>query len=107
MARTKKGLEPEVYLFNEIQIFPDIVNTKKRGSNRVISMPFELRNQEWRKRKVNRGGRPTREEMEKKRAVQRETQRAVKVHVETEVTWNLLRILGIRLGSCPLCRRTL
>ena len=26
MAKTKKGVEPEVYLFNEIQTFPEIVN---------------------------------------------------------------------------------
>ena len=59
-------------------------------------MPFELRNQEWRKRKVNKGGRPTREEMEKKRAVQRETQRAVKFGADAA---QVLTVKDLEFGS--------
>ena len=69
-------------------------------------MPFQKGNQEWRKRKANRGGRPTREERKKKRMEERELDRAIKKYAEIEGARILMRIFKIKPERCELCGRT-
>ena len=59
-------------------------------------MPFQFGNQEWRKRKANRGGRPTREQTKKKRIEERELNRAIEKYADIEGARILMRIFKIR-----------
>ena len=60
-------------------------------------MPFQFGNQEWRKRKVNRGGRPTREQAEKKRLEQEALNRKIEEWAEDYAAMIFMKIMGKKL----------
>lgn len=68
-------------------------------------MAFQIGNQEWRKRKSNRGGRPTRHETAKRKALDAAKARGLKRWAELRADWILAGILGLDRGRCPLCEK--
>ena len=68
-------------------------------------MAFQLGNQEWRKRKFNRGGRPTRHETAKKKALDEAKAHGLRRWAELRADWMLAGILGLDRGRCPLCEK--
>ena len=70
------------------------------------TMPFQYGNQEWRKRRVCRGGAPTKKELARRKIEKQERDRVIRNYAQIEAARLMKRILGIREGACPLCRRT-
>jgi len=68
-------------------------------------MAFQSGNQEWRKRKFDRGGRPTRHETAKKEALDEAEARELRRWAEARAGLTLARILGLDRGRCPLCEK--
>jgi hypothetical protein len=68
-------------------------------------MGFSVGNQEWRKRRANNGGRPTREEMQKKKARDKARKRRIKKWAEAKANWDLAGILGMNNKRCPFCSK--
>src|SRR4030095_1679285 len=71
----------------------------------VVAMGFSIGNQEWRKRSANKGGRPTREEMEKKKARDKAVNRKIERWAEAKADWSLARLFRIKRGRCPFCEK--
>jgi hypothetical protein len=69
-------------------------------------MPFSTGNQEWKKRSVNKGGRPTRKEMAKKKAQDKATNHKIKRWAEAKADWFLAGMLGMHHKRCPFCGKT-
>ena len=69
-------------------------------------MGFGVGNQEWRKRRVNRGGRPTRRETMKRKARQDAMNRRIEKWAEVKANWDFARIIGMRNKRCPFCEKT-
>lgn len=68
-------------------------------------MAFVIGNQQWKKRRFNRGGRPTRQETARKKARDEATARKLKRWAEARADWALAGILGLDRGRCPLCEK--
>ncbi len=68
-------------------------------------MGFIAGNQEWRKRRVNRGGRPTRHETAKRKALAEAKDRRLQRWAELKADWTLAGIFGLNRGRCPLCEK--
>jgi hypothetical protein len=68
-------------------------------------MGFSIGNQEWRKRSANKGGRPTREEMQKKKARDEAINRKIKRWAEAKADWSLAGLFRIKRGRCPFCEK--
>ncbi len=82
-------------------------NRRLVGSQNLTSgeMPFRIGNQEWRKRRCSRGGRPTRHEAAKKKALDEAKTCGLKRWAELRADWMLAGILGLDRGRCPLCEK--
>ncbi len=72
-------------------------------------MPFQLGNQEWKKRKVCRGGRLTREELAKQKIEKRELNYVAKIYARVKAAEQMESIFGlcslINSGVCPVCKQ--
>jgi len=68
-------------------------------------MGFGIGNQEWRKRSANKGGRPTRREMAKRKARDEAMNRRIERWAEVKANWDFARIIRIRNKRCPLCEK--
>jgi hypothetical protein len=66
---------------------------------------FTVGNQEWRKRKFHRGGRPTRQEIARKKALDEATSRKTREWAEMRASVLVAGIFGIH-SRCPLCGKT-
>lgn len=87
--------------------FVDTMVQLKKGQNQhKTDMPFKPGNHEWKKRKVCRGGRPTKEELAKRKIEKQEWGRAIRVYAKVRAARMMGRIFGIQEGACPLCERT-
>jgi hypothetical protein len=69
-------------------------------------MGFSVGNQEWRKRSANKGGRPTRQEMAKKKARDEAINRKIERWAEAKADWSLAGLFRIKRGRCPFCDKT-
>jgi hypothetical protein len=63
-------------------------------------MGFGVGNQEWRKRSASNGGRPTRQEMKKKKARDKAINRRIKRWAEAKADWFLAALFRIKHGRC-------
>jgi hypothetical protein len=68
-------------------------------------MGFGIGNQEWRKRRHHNGGRPTREEVQKKTARDEAVNRKIKRWAEAKADWFLAGMLGMNRKRCPFCEK--
>jgi hypothetical protein len=71
-----------------------------------LAMGFGLGNQEWRKRSANKGGRPTWDEMAKKKARDEAINRKIERWAEAKADWFLAGLFRIKRGRCPFCDKT-
>ena len=69
-------------------------------------MPFGPGNEEWRKRRVCRGGAPTKKELARRKIEKQERDRVIRAYAEVETARIMKKLLGIKDGVCPLCERT-
>ena len=69
-------------------------------------MAFEPGNQEWKNRKACKGGRPSKQELEKRVLEKEEWDRTVRAYATLEATRFMRRLFRIPEGACPLCRKT-
>jgi len=67
---------------------------------------FEKGNQDWKKRKADRGGRPTREAARKKQLKKAAMNREIKMWAEARTALMLAQVFGLKVGACPLCGKT-
>jgi hypothetical protein len=70
-------------------------------------MAFSVGNQEWRKRNANMGGRPTRQEMQKKKARDEAINRKIKRWAEAKADWFFAGLFRIKRGRCPFCEKNI
>jgi len=68
-------------------------------------MPFKPGNQEWKKRKACRGGRPNREELAKRKIEKRELNRVAKIYARVKAVQEVESVLGLGPGVCPVCKQ--
>jgi hypothetical protein len=66
---------------------------------------FQPGNREWRKRRLNRGGRPSREAVIRRKALDKAEAKKIKFWAEARAKLTLVRILGKGGRCCPLCER--
>jgi hypothetical protein len=68
-------------------------------------MGFSFGNQQWRKRSANKGGRPTRQEMAKKKARDEAINRKIERWAEAKADWMFAGLFGIGRLRCPFCEK--
>jgi hypothetical protein len=81
-----------------------IVETpRKQSGTKISNMSFQIGNDEWRKRKADRGGRPTRQEVARRKALKKAEALKIPEWANMRASITIAEILGI--GHCPLCNR--
>jgi len=68
-------------------------------------MPFKSGNEEWKKRRVCRGGRPTKEELAKRKIEKREFYRVAKIYARVKAVQEVESFLGLGPGVCLVCKQ--